>query len=179
MTFGTPFHRGHMTPNHAIQKNFGRHAQLETFFMTNMSPQLGALNSGLWASLEAAIANDFVADNARNSSGDVWVIAGPIYGLDPNHIVRNGTDTEIDIPAGFFTVLVDQTHFSGTVRAIGFESPNQAASLAGLTLPGAVVSIDDIEAETALDFFPNFTIARQNNLEGAPAPGVFAEWFGP
>ena len=40
-----------------------------------------------------------------------------------------------------------------------------------------MVPIRDIEAETNLDFFPEFGTVRQNNLEvGA---GVFGEWFGP
>jgi len=46
------YDRGHMTPNNAIQQEWGRLAQMETFLMSNISPQLSTLNSGLWRSLE-------------------------------------------------------------------------------------------------------------------------------
>jgi DNA/RNA non-specific endonuclease len=46
---------GHMTPNEVINRQFGRLAQMETFLMSNMSPQYGSLNKGVWLKLETAI----------------------------------------------------------------------------------------------------------------------------
>ena len=54
---GHQYHVGHMAPNAAINTQFGRLAQMETFFMSNMSPQRGSLNTGVWAKLEDAIRN--------------------------------------------------------------------------------------------------------------------------
>ena len=44
-----------MTPNEVINRQFGRLAQMETFLMSNMSPQYATLNLGVWSKLEKAI----------------------------------------------------------------------------------------------------------------------------
>ncbi len=54
---GIQYHVGHMVPNEVINVQFGRLAQMETFFMSNMSPQRGSLNTGVWLALEDAIRN--------------------------------------------------------------------------------------------------------------------------
>jgi len=52
---GVQLNVGHMTPNEVINRQFGRLAQMETFLMSNMSPQYASLNSGVWLKLEDAI----------------------------------------------------------------------------------------------------------------------------
>lgn len=46
---GIQCHVGHMVPNEVINRQFGRLVQMGTFFMSNMSPQRGSLNTGVWA----------------------------------------------------------------------------------------------------------------------------------
>jgi hypothetical protein len=46
---GGGFDRGHMTPNFAIASQYGSLAQLETFLITNISPQKNAAQSRLLA----------------------------------------------------------------------------------------------------------------------------------
>jgi endonuclease G len=170
-TFGSPYERGHMTPNNAIQKEFGRLAQLETFFMTNMCPQLGTLNGGLWRTLEHKITQELVWEH-----DDIWVIAGPIFSGNPPHIRKGNTDTGVDIPEAFYMILIEQTHWSGTLDAIAFRFPNDATGLTGKTLPDSVWAIRDIEEETKLDFLSELSATKQDNLE--VEKGEFDEWFG-
>jgi len=59
---GIQLHVGHMTPNEVINRQFGRLAQMETFLMSNMSPQYGSLNVGVWLKLEDAIREMTIAD---------------------------------------------------------------------------------------------------------------------
>ena len=165
-TFGGGFDRGHMIPNNAIQREFGRLAQLETFFMSNMSPQLGSLNRGIWQRLEHAIVDDLVRD-----WNDVWVIAGPIFDANPQTLGDN-----IQIPSAFFMVILEQRFERGrglVSDIIGFQFPNTSAGIAGKDLPDFVVSVDAIEAATNLDFYHE--LADEASLETAAAD--FSTWF--
>ncbi len=49
---GSGYDRGHMAPNRAIENHYGKLAQLETFFTTNVSPQTSKLNRVMWRKLE-------------------------------------------------------------------------------------------------------------------------------
>ena len=51
----------------------------------------------------------------------------------------------------------------------------QASALVGRMIPGSVVSVDEIEGSTNLDFFPEFSSARQRNLE--EERGTYENWF--
>lgn len=99
---GIQLNVGHMTPNEVINRQFGRLAQMETFLMSNMSPQYGSLNSGVWLKLETAIRE--IKD--EDDKDHVWVIVGPIFGEDPASINR-GRNKNLPVPEKYFCVTVD------------------------------------------------------------------------
>jgi endonuclease G len=49
------YDRGHLAPNYAISVCYGEEAQRETFLLSNIVPQLHALNAGLWKDMEQRI----------------------------------------------------------------------------------------------------------------------------
>ncbi len=105
-TFGkigrTQLNVGHMTPNEVINRQFGRLAQLETFLMSNMSPQYASLNSGVWLKLEKALRE--IKDEPGYDH--MWVIVGPIFGEEPASVNR-GHGKYLAIPDAYFCVTVD------------------------------------------------------------------------
>ena len=114
-------------------------------------------------------------DIAKQLSDDIWVVAGPIFSSSPEHIIKNGTDTGVDIPSDFYMILAEQTHWSGTLDAIAFRFPNKSSGLAGKSMPDFVVAIDEIETATDLDFFSELSNTKQKNLE--EDPGEYEMWF--
>jgi len=152
-TYGDGFDRGHMTPNFAIASQYGSLAQLETFFMTNMSPQQGDLNRGPWARLEQHV----VA--AAQEKEHVFVICGPIFGDDPEMVTR-GSDRDIQIPEAFYMILVDASMEFRTrpvIDIVAYRFPQDAARGADISDRALFgVSVNQIEEETGLDFFPSF-----------------------
>ena len=92
-----------MTPNEVINRQFGRLAQMETFFMSNMSPQYASLNSGVWLKLENAIRQ--IEDKPKEHD-HVWVIVGPIFGDQPEMIYR-GKGKHLPVPDAYFCITVD------------------------------------------------------------------------
>jgi DNA/RNA endonuclease G (NUC1) len=83
---GLGFDRGHMAP--AGDRTKDQRLKDETFFLSNMIPQVGAHNQRIWAALEDLV-RSWAADNAAD---DVKVITGPVF------------HTEEDLKAGFSTV---------------------------------------------------------------------------
>ena len=164
------YDRGHMTPNNAIQQEWGRLAQMETFLMSNISPQISSLNSGKWKSLEHDITERLVG-----KVDDLWVIAGPVFGEDPEEI----KDTDIQIPDQFYMILVDQ-YYSQARRAlvygsIAFMFPNNREDLQDKALEDFLSTVDDIEAAAKLDFFKDFSSTEKFDES---REGDFNFWFG-
>lgn len=59
---GGGYDLGHMVPNAAINEQYGKLSQMETFLMSNVSPQKAELNRGVWVKLEEEIRGDYFGD---------------------------------------------------------------------------------------------------------------------
>lgn len=161
---GIQYHVGHMVPNEVINVQFGRLAQMETFFMSNMSPQRGSLNTGVWLSLENAIRN--IEDT--DAKDHVWAIAGPIFDETPESIVRpNGL--EVPIPTEYYYISIDPFRYpwdrEGNVDIACFRIPQTAKR--GTKLSKFIVELDEIEEITNLTFLPGWDrdIGESETLE--------------
>jgi endonuclease G len=64
------FDRGHMSPSGDMPT---ADAQQESFSLSNMVPQVGALNRGIWERLESAVRDLAIED------GQLYVITGPAF----------------------------------------------------------------------------------------------------
>ena len=151
---GVQLNVGHMTPNEVVNRQFGRLAQLETFFMSNMSPQYGSLNSGVWLKLENTIRN---IEDVPRQNDHMWVIAGPIFGSSPPTVSRSNGQ-EVPVPEAYYCVTVDPYRYpwdqDRNVDIVSFRIPQDAPS--ATELDDYIEDIDVIEAQTQLTFFPGF-----------------------
>jgi endonuclease G len=147
----TGYDRGHMAPNYAIGRAHGAKAQIETFLMSNIVPQMPDLNRGPWKELEQRVANDYLEE-----SRELWVITGSIYD-ESNLQLRSG----VSVPSSFFKIVVDVVD-DEKVRLLAFVMPQQVKDE---ELKAYLVSVDMIEAETGLDFFSVLDDAVEDQLE--------------
>lgn len=150
----TGYDRGHMVPNHAIASRFGEVAQKKTFLMTNIAPQAPSLNRGPWRNVEVRIADLWTA-----RYGEIWVIVGAVSENGVNRETLQGSN--IDVPIGFYQIVVAQTPEG--VRALAVYMPQDIAPDAFPTRQ--IVSIDELERMTGLDFLPDLPEFIQNPLE--------------
>jgi endonuclease G, mitochondrial len=148
---GSGYDRGHLAPSHAIAVHHGEDAQRETFLMSNIVPQRHALNAGPWKALERRIATSY-----PGRFGEVWVLAGPIFGTS-REALPNGTV----VPESFFMILLDES--DGRLRALGIILPQSAD--AARDLDRHLVSIDEIERRTGFDFLPELADGTEAALE--------------
>lgn len=134
---GSGYQRGHMMP--AADAKFDADVMNETFYLTNMCPQVGALNAGAWGSLEEKCRTWATRDSA------IIIIAGPVL---TDRITDRIGDTGVAVPKRFFKVIL--APYANPPRAIGFIMPN--AKVPG-GMEAAAVSVDDVEQITGFDFF--------------------------
>lgn len=137
----TGYDRGHMAPNYAIMTLYGKKAQTQTFLMSNITPQKPSLNRDIWKELEQLALDDLTKLNR-----EIFVYTGPIFSTRPRHL---GGDTTIDIPTAFFKIFAMQK--GNKVHMLGLIIPQTVR--ANEKLSKFVVSIDEIEKRTGLDFF--------------------------
>ncbi len=156
--FGSGYDRGHLAPNYAIAAVHGRTAQRDTFFMSNMTPQRPDLNRRLWQRLEEVVIDHFVP-----RFGEVQVIAGPAF---PEHFLDNLLNRVgfVEVPEAFYKIIVVPGE---TPRALAFLMPQEVRG--DEPLDDYLVTIDELEARTGLDFFPRLPEAAAEALEGEVA----------
>jgi endonuclease G len=92
---GTGYDKGHMSPDGDL--SWDQQVEFESFLMTNMSPQAGSLNRGIWKLLETSVRGWTVQ---RNQSYTVYV--GGVYNaLDKK--IGNG----VVVPHGFYKIVIN------------------------------------------------------------------------
>lgn len=144
------YDRGHLCP--AGDRRFNKQAHDETFLTSNISPQKHQFNSGIWNTLEQK-----VRYWARKYDG-VFVVTG---GVLKGKMVKIG-DEEVSVPNQFYKVLIDNN--SGSTKMIAFLLPHENSNQPLYTY---VVSVDEIEALTGIDFFPELDDAIEDKLEAS------------
>lgn len=141
---GSGYDRGHMAP--AGDMNFDKTAMSETFFMSNMSPQVHNFNGGIWRELEEQT-RDWVRD-----FDVINIVTGPILSEEPKDYIG---DNKVAVPAAYFKVLMTE---GNTPRAVGFIMNNEASDK---HLLDCMVSIDEVERRTGLDFFQGMLSTKE------------------
>lgn len=171
---GSGFDRGHLVPRSDMART--KTASLNTFFLTNMMPQLPNVNQGAWARLE-----DLVRVWAKKF-GFVHVVSGSVFDWDDNRQPDTATTrltesgSAIGVPSHFYKILLHQTT-GGEWETITFILPNDSQvpgrSTSNATrdtyLGGRLTSIQDIRLRSGLDLLPDFPAAANAVLEQAVA----------
>jgi endonuclease G len=144
------YDRGHMAPNATINYCYGRDAQLETFYMSNVCPQAPTLNRGIWVKLEATV-RDWA-----NAFEEVWVFTGPIFDNEVDTIASG-----IEIPDAFYKIIIDEVN--GSPRAIAFLIPQEVPP--GMELNSYLTSVDTVEQMAGFDFLWNIADPIEEVIE--------------
>lgn len=142
------YDKGHLCP--AGDRKYSKSAFDETFYTSNISPQLHDFNEGVWNRLEQKV---------RYWAGKydgIYVVTGGI--LDENLPTIGYED--VTVPNYFYKVLLD--YQNGEYKMIAFLVPHQDSER---PLYEFVVSVDEIEKSTGIDFFPKLDDTDEVRLE--------------
>lgn len=142
------YDRGHLVP--AGDRKNSYEAYNETFLTSNISPQDHEFNAGIWNRLEQK--TRFWADKYDG----VYVVTG---GVLKGNMESIGYEN-VAVPNEFYKIIVDVT--DGNHKAVAFLIPNKPSSKSFYEY---AVSIDEIEAKTGIDFFPNLPDSVEDKME--------------
>ena len=159
---GSGYDRGHMAPNYAISTLYGKQAQLNSFLMSNIVPQKPKLNQKLWQRLEEVEVKHFT-----KLKGKLSVITGPVFDAD---IQRLKNTWNVEIPDAFFKIYILDRGLCAPL-VLAFLMPQNVKG--NESLSRYVVSIDQIEERTGLDFFSQLGDALEVKLEASTKPEVW------
>jgi endonuclease G len=136
---GSGFDRGHLTP--AADSDTPEEMR-ESFLLSNMVPQNGPMNQGIWSGLENA------TRACAERLGELFVVTGPIFEGNVRTIGEG-----VAVPTALYKIVLDAK--TGQSRA--FVMPNRA--LPRTSGYGQYeTTVDDVERRTNLDFFPQGTV---------------------
>jgi endonuclease G len=138
--------RGHLVP--AADRAYSTEAMEETFFMSNISPQLRAFNGGIWRELE-----EHTRDWAW-ARGEIIVFSGPVLKGATKHI---GKTSKVLVPEYFYKVIFDPK----VNEVVAFLLPNVMSSR---PVVDYLVSVDDVEEATGIDFLKDM-VSEQKEKE--------------
>lgn len=142
---GSGYDRGHLCA--AADNTHSVDAMSESFYMSNMSPQIPSFNRGIWKRLEGQFRKwASVKDNLFVVTGGVLTSAIDTIGIN-----------QVTVPKYYYKIAL---HMDTDTTAIGFLMPNEGSKQ---PLLDYVVSIDSIEVITGIDFF--FQLENQEDFE--------------
>lgn len=147
---GSGYDRGHLAP--AADMGWSETAMIESFYFSNMSPQLPGFNRGIWKSLEELMRTWAIENDA------IYIVTGPVLTDGLNTIGTN----KVSVPNYYYKVILDFSEPS--TKAIGFLLPNESSDR---QLQEFAVSIDSVEKVTGIDFFHLLPDNQEINLESS------------
>ena len=143
------YDRGHMAP--AADMKWSSRAMKESFYMSNICPQNRKLNRDDWGDLEES------CRKWAEKYGTVHIACGPIYDTkSPKRIGKN----RVAVPDRFFKVVL--IYNRKNPMAMGFLFDNTAHHQ---NLKNYMVTVDKVEEETGLDFFPKVPDSIEERIE--------------
>lgn len=150
------YDRGHMAP--AADMKWDEQAMKESFYLSNICPQLHNLNAGVWKDLEEQVRDLAV------QKGSIYVVCGPIVSDDYQTIGENN----VAVPDAFFKVLLQKE--KEKIHTIGFIYENKSGKR---PMSSYARTVDEIEELTGIDFFPALPDEIENKVE---AEVDFSKW---
>jgi len=141
------YDRGHLAP--AADMKFSKKAMSESFLLSNISPQDKDLNRELWRMLEEKTRDWAVRDK------NLIIVTG---GILKGNLKKIGKKNQISVPKNYYKILLDYKNN----KAIAFIMPNKECTK---EMDYYAVSIDKVEEETGLNFFPKLDSKAEKQVE--------------
>lgn len=144
------YDRGHLAP--AADMARSQKCMDESFYYSNISPQLPGCNRGVWKRLEGEVRNW----TARWDS--LTVYTGPVLEETKNYPAL-GT-SNLCIPEMYYKAIL--AHRKASVESIAFIVPNLTSKE---DLSTFVSTVDSLEVLTGIDFFSHLPDSTQQRIE--------------
>lgn len=155
------YDRGHLAP--AGDFKFSQEMMRQTFYMSNISPQSPEFNRGIWRELEEQVRTWALRDRG------LYVVTGPV--LRPG-LPTIGKRNKIAVPEYYYKVILYCNN--PEIRMIAFLLKNEGSER---SLKQFVVTVDEVERRTGIDFFPKIPDKLEQELESTRPAKMIENWF--
>ena len=172
------FDKGHLCASE--DRGYLKEANEQTFYYSNMSPQLKDFNGGFWRKLETRV-QTWGRSTADGVYDKVYVTKGgtlnkllknfkgtTVNGGTPTTDANGFTIHGLACPEYYFMAVLSQK--DDVFHAIAFLVPHKEGMTENPSsdeLKEYVVSVDKLEEETGIDFFCNLPDVLENEVEAA------------
>lgn len=172
------FDKGHLCASE--DRVYLKEANEQTFYYSNMSPQLNDFNGGFWGKLEARV-QTWGRSTADGVYDKVYVTKGgtlnkllknfkgtTVNGGTPTTDANGFTIHGLACPEYYYMAVLSQK--DDVFHAIAFLVPHKEGMTRNPSsdeLKEYVVSVDKLEEETGIDFFCNLPDVLENEVEAA------------
>jgi endonuclease G len=150
--YGSGYARGHQVPSADRYSTIGTNEM--TFYATNIMPQNGNFNSGVWGALESKIREVRSLHNADT----IFVVTGTYFA--DNKTITDKSGKKVGVPSNCWKVLLRGSGgkavwecSAGELHAIGFWFQNNLSNSGSIRDHSTTVA--DIERKTGFTFFRN------------------------
>ena len=141
--YGTGHSRGHQIPS---ADRLDRAANVSTFYATNMTPQEPDFNGGVWEKLESKVRT------YAKACDTLYVVTGCVV-KSTSTSIPDKMNHKVKLPEAYYKALLRYEKGSEYI-ACGFYIPHDS-SIPAETFMDYIMSIDELEKKTGMDFFVN------------------------
>lgn len=187
------FQKGHICPS--ADRLFSREVNEQTYYMTNILPMAGKFNQGIWGVMENKLrafigetmdSQTFAMNRTWNGFCDTLFVCkgGTIDNAEQilDYTVESAKtsgETELHpgkhiIPKYFFMALLAKK--GNNYKALGFWVEHLNEDHSKDPLGDYVVSIDQLESLTGIDFFCNLPDDVENKVESVSSEQIKNDW---
>ena len=173
--WSTGYDHGHIIPSADRAYSYNQKANVQTFYLTNMQPQVNGFNAGVWANMERFVRNQTKVNGKPGQIGydyladTLYVCKGGTIDKYSNiaHNIGSGNN-RIPVPKYFYMALLSRN--TQGYKAMAFWIEHKVSSDGGQTLKKYIISVDELEQRTGIDFFCNLPDDIEEQVERNVVP---------
>lgn len=168
------YNRGHLVASN--DRRFCREANQQTFYMSNMSPQIGKFNSPYWEKLEQIVQG---LGWSSSFADTLYVVKGGYIddAADLKGYIQRNNGKRMAVPGHYFMALLRLKGTTYNSVAFWIEHKNYPYSdtkdVPNNAFLDHIMSVDDLEELTGIDFFHNLPDYLENSVEATYSTGLW------
>lgn len=176
---GSGYTRGHICPS--ADRQYSKDANHQTFYYTNMQPQYYNFNAGdnyqgIWVRLEDAV-RSWARQSSKDASGrmvpdTLYVVKGGT--IDNENQIIERVKGELIVPKYFFVAILCKN--ASGYKMIGFWTEHTQDGSASASIYDKIVSVNELERLTGIDFFCNLPDKDENRLQNLSHDQMARAW---
>ncbi len=162
--YGSGFDHGHICPSYDRLNSTA--ANKQTFYLSNMQPQRNKFNAGLWMKMESIVSRTWNLDTFRDT---LYICKGGT--IDNESQISLVTSSGLIVPKYFYMAVLCKNKQG--YKAIGLWVEHLNEDRSNDNLYDYVISIDELERRTGIDFFCNLPDDLEEQAERVTYPSAW------